>query len=717
MLRKTRKSRLFKAVFVFAFLFVFCASSQAIDVTETQFDIVAGEFTEANASVTDEDTLQKTHPDHLLIESKVWDTSVGAWVDTDGPMWGGVETKDAVKDAGVEWYDYNGITTIGVEGVGAGYLDYRWKDDYEFHSAYDGWDLDSISILVGQNDPCLARVNYQLRIQALVTLPNGDWDWWDNGFTTGQPGALDMDPCTPGLQEWLTGGSDTVGIGTKIVIDDIGIQNIRGFRITAEQGWQAAYNNDGTQYSGQFWGSPLIAEMDVNLAILDPNTTNDFAGGANRAELENLLSKSITLSGLAVGEGVAGHYFNDNLRMINNIQPNYIGRAAFSWDVYPSESDPNMADDDAFYDAAENYAQQVYINYDPDVVLEGCIFETVYAAYDEDTQDRIDMGFNGAGVDQIPVPEWVFTEFGLPVETRNFDYDAIRYADDRYENQWLPGTDVPDISRQEAQMWFYYRARRFIDAGYEALHLGQIEMMSENDPQHTALQSLLTRIRNYAATNARRHWVFINAHTHGMAVDGDLLFDFHMWPLRPKEVIGDPNNAILEIGHLDSIYGQSLGGTSPSGWTCSALPYAVEIDNSVGEYDSTHQPNLNHFTVWGWDEASWYSHQGADFRNEWLWYAYKWVRDNDPNGFYMVLGARPSADPVQIGIGKYGGETWTYRANTFNKDCLVGFNQEETIKKLWYLGSSFDYTNADIIDNDGDVDFRDFTELADQWKN
>jgi hypothetical protein len=517
-----------------------------------------------------------------------------------------------------------------------------------------------------------------------------------------------------GQQEWLIGGSDRVGVGTKIDIEDIGIENIRGFRMTVEQGWQAAFNNDGTPNAGQFWGSPMIAEIDVNLTTLDPNATNDFAGGVNRAQLEELLAKSITLSGLAVGEGVAGHYFQDNLRMINNIQPNYIARAAFSWDIFPSASDPNMADDEAFYDAAETYAQQVFTGYDPDVVLEACIFETAYSAYDPDTADRIAMGFNGAGVDQIPVPEWVFTEFGSTPVTRNFDYNAMVYADGRFENMWLPGTDVPDLSRQEAQMWFYYRARRFIDAGYEGLHLGQIEMMSENDPSHTAVQSLLTRIRTYAATHARRHWVFINAHTHGMAVNGDLLFDFHMFPLRPKEVVGSPYDAILEIGHLDSIYGQSLGGTSPSGWTCTALPYAVEVDNSYGEYDPSHNPDITHVTVWGWDESSWYSHQGEDFRNEWMWYAYHWVRENDPNGYYMVLGARPTF-PVQVGLGQLGTLTWAYRANTFNSNCLVGFNQEETIKRLWNSGCP-EYSLADL-NGDCDVNLLDFATLAQEWAN
>lgn len=707
----------FRSKLLYLLLFVLLVNqSWALTVTETEFDIVAGEFSEVNASVTDQDTLQKTHPDHLLIESMVWDqygvvagwTGPG-WYHTDGPMWGGVTTQDACKDAGPEWWAYNGFTTIGVEGIGAGYIDYRWKDDYEFHPAYDGWDLDNISILIGIDDPDLERVNYKLRIQVMMR----DWTWWDNGYAVGQPGALDLDPDTAGLQEWLQGGSNTTGVGTKIIIDDINIKDIRGFRLTVEQGWQAAFENDGSPNGSQFWGSPMIAEVDVNLTTIDPNATNDFTGGVNRATLENLLARSITLSGMAVGEGVAGHYFKDNLRMVKNIQPNYIARAAFSWDVYPSETDSNMADDEAFFDAAVYYANLVHTEM-PDVILEGCIFETAYSAYDPDTQDRIDMGFNGAGVEQIPVPSWVLSEFGEdPCSPRNFSYTDMIYADGRYENHWLPGTDVPDISRQEAQMWFYYRACRFIDAGYEGLHLGQIEMMSENDPDHTALQSLLTRIRDYAAVNARRHWVFINAHTHGMAVNGNLLFDFHMFPLRPKEVVGSPYDAVLEMGHLDSIYGNSLGGTSPSGWTCDALPYAVEVDNSVGEYDPAHNPDVNHFTVWGWDESSWFSHQDEDFRNKWTWYAYKWVRNNDQNGWFMVLGARPSADPVPVGLGQLGGLTWYYRANTFNADCLVGFNQEETIKDIWNSGCG-GYSPAKL-DDDCDVDMFDFAIFAKKW--
>jgi hypothetical protein len=243
-----------KLVLVTAILFM-AELSFGISIVETQFDNVVGR-NEANSGVSNQDTLQKTHPDHLVIESKVWDVGTNGWVDTDGPPWGGVTTANALKDAGSDWWAYGGFSTIGLDS-GAGYIDYRWKDDYEFHSAFDGWDLDSISILVGIQDNALDRVNYQFKIEVL----SHDYGTWT---------TLDMSDDL-GQQDWLTGGSDTIGIGTKIEITEIDIEDIRGVRIISEPGWQAAYNYDGSPVDGNYWGSPIVSEVDINL-VPEPAT-------------------------------------------------------------------------------------------------------------------------------------------------------------------------------------------------------------------------------------------------------------------------------------------------------------------------------------------------------------------------------------------------------------------------------------------------------------
>jgi hypothetical protein len=253
-MKKSLKKEFIYKIIILVAVMLLVGSARALTITETPFDNVIGR-NEAHSGVSHVDTLQRTHPDHLHIESMVWDVGTGGWVETDGPMWGGVTTANALKDAGSDWWAYGGFTTIGLDS-GAGYIDYRWKDDYEGGSAFDGWVLDSISILVGIQDNALDRVNYRFKIEVL----SHDWQTWT---------TLDMSD-EAGQQDWLIGGSDTVGVGTKIEITGIDIDDFRGVRIISEPGWQAAFANDGTPIS-PIWGSTLVSEVDINL-VPEPAT-------------------------------------------------------------------------------------------------------------------------------------------------------------------------------------------------------------------------------------------------------------------------------------------------------------------------------------------------------------------------------------------------------------------------------------------------------------
>jgi hypothetical protein len=151
-----------------------------------------------------------------------------------------------------------------------------------------------------------------------------------------------------------------------------------------------------------------------------------------------------------------------------------------------------------------------------------------------------------------------------------------------------------------------------------------------------------------------------------------LLFDFHSFPLRIKEVPGQPLKGILEKGYHDSLYGRSKGGVTPSGWRCGSLPYLVEFDN-WGSSGKGGRPGVPWHT-WGYDEIDWFARQPEEERNAWLRYAWKFVRETDSNGFLQMPGSRILHDPVD-------GKNW-YHANsraTFPR----GFNQEETIRKIW----------------------------------
>jgi hypothetical protein len=250
------------------------------------------------------------------------------------------------------------------------------------------------------------------------------------------------------------------------------------------------------------------------------------------------------------------------------------------------------------------------------------------------------------------------------------------YPDGMGRDQWGKDASVPDISRTETQLWFYCQAASYIGIGVEAIHFGQMEIMHANDREFKHWRRLLTLVRQYAAKNARRHLVLCNAHVpSGGPVDSaGLLLDFHEFPLRVAEVADRPQQGELRIGFIDSFYGRSRGGLTPSGWKCEHLPYLVELDN-WGASNKPDEPNLGGCWVWGYDEICWFARQPESYRNDWLRYAWKWVRENDPAGYVEMPGCRCLATPVD-------GNAY-YFANMSSQATPDGFGQEETIRDIW----------------------------------
>jgi hypothetical protein len=296
---------------------------------------------------------------------------------------------------------------------------------------------------------------------------------------------------------------------------------------------------------------------------------------------------------------------------------------------------------------------------DPELILQACVFEIV-----------------SREVEQIAVPDWAFRALGQPVEHRNFRYADMLYPSGRGRDQWGRGASVPDISRPETKLWFYFAAASYIDAGAEAIHFGQVEIMNGNDPHAEHWWQVLSLVRKYAAGHARRHFVLCDGHVPngGLLYKDRLLLDFHAFPLRVAEVHDHPQEGELRMGYVDGIYGRSRGGLTPSGWRCEHLPYLVELDN----YGASRQPGqagLGHFWVWGYDEICWFAHQSPDYRNRWLHYAWTWVREHDAAGYLEMPGSRSLDAPAD-------GKRW-YFANTPSPATPDGFGQEETIRRIW----------------------------------
>ncbi|HEX2974093.1 MAG TPA: hypothetical protein VHP11_17300 [Tepidisphaeraceae bacterium] len=375
-----------------------------------------------------------------------------------------------------------------------------------------------------------------------------------------------------------------------------------------------------------------------------------FDGKMSRVVLENYLSRAITMEGMLNGRGD----LDDNIRMLKSIGAKFIGRSLCLWG-----GEANMLRN---LEWARQQVPKVHAA-DPEMILQACVFEIV------STQ-----------VEQVPVPDWAFVSLGLPVEKRNFRYADMIYPEGQRRN-WGPNASVPDVSRPETRLWFYFQAASYIDLGFEAIHFGQVEIMNRNDRDLAHWSQVLSLVRAYAAKHARRHMVVCDGHvpSGGIVRNGQLLLDFHSFPLRIMEVPDKPEEAILKVGYSDSIFGRSKGGMTFSGWECEHLPYLVELDN----YGVSRQPGkakAGDPWVWGYDEISWFARQSKPYRAEWLKYAWEWVRRTDPNGYLQMPGSRTVRSPLDS-------RRWYY-ANSPSPAVPDGLGDEEAIGAIWAADSA-----------------------------
>jgi hypothetical protein len=379
-----------------------------------------------------------------------------------------------------------------------------------------------------------------------------------------------------------------------------------------------------------------------------------FDGSISRKVLENYLDRSITMGYFLVPgkpEGYEFPYREDDIRMIKNMGAKFIGRAIYRWGEESKLSDPE------FLSYAKNIIEKLHA-FDPEIIFQGCLFEQV-------TRD----------VNNLPVPAWVFKDFGLPVESRNFCCDSIIKRANRPARPGGRG-GVPIINNLETRLWFYYLAVSYINIGCEAFHLGQVELIGADDKDRKFYSEFLDKVRAYAKEHARRHYVLLDGHvpSGGFIRNGVSLLDFNSFPLRIKEIPEKPYEAKLQVNYLDAIFTKSKGCIAPSGWSCESLPYLVEFDN-YGKAKTTNVADTTDIFVWGWDEISWLAQQKEEARNKWLEYAFDWIKKTDPNGHLQMPACRMITCPNET--------LRSYFANTKSPACPVGYSQEETIKKIW----------------------------------
>ena len=380
------------------------------------------------------------------------------------------------------------------------------------------------------------------------------------------------------------------------------------------------------------------------------------SSGISRSVLENYLKHSITMTALLEDNSLAADGAfpsrEDDYRLIRNIGAKFIGRSLYRWGSEDALNNP------LFLTEAKRVVALLRKD-DPDIVFQACLFEIVTPS-----------------VNNIKIPAWAFEVLELPPENRNFRYDDMLNLDGKLVNHW-GRSSVPDVSRKETKLWFIFLAGFYMEAGCEAFHVGQVNLMDMNDPGWKHWSELIGQIRKLAKEKSLRGWIILDAHTPrgGLVVDGKSLLDFNSFPLRIKEVEDKPMEGVLEVGYLDSLYKKSKGCTTPSGWKCDSLPYLVEFDN-FGVSRTPGESTINAHFIWGYDEITWFYLQSEEYRNAWLKYAYNWLRENDPNGFLQM----PVNRVVSPGKGERRGR---FRANPPSDVIPDGKNLEGTIKELW----------------------------------
>lgn len=379
--------------------------------------------------------------------------------------------------------------------------------------------------------------------------------------------------------------------------------------------------------------------------------------GISRERLTYYLKRAVTMAEFLAVDPYANDgpnpYKKDDVRLIQNIGAKFIGRAIYRWGKETTLANPD------FLKQAAALIKEVHSK-DPEVIFQAAVFESV-----------------SGEVSQLSVPDWAFLALDRKVEVRNFRYEDMLNIRGKFLDHWGKGSSVPDITRPEAQLWLMYLCGVYMNLGCEALHLGQIALMGMEDPDLHVWNGFIQKVRNYAKTHTAHHWVLLDAHTPqgGMVVDGKSILDFNSFPLRIKEIPEKPMDGVLQVGYLDAIFQRSKGCITPSGWKCEALPYLVEFDN----FGISDKPGIadtaSHF-IWGYDEVTWFYLLPEKKRNAWLRYAYQWVAEHDRTGWLQM----PVSRIVSLGRGN---PPTRYRGNIRSKDCPIGVNVEQTIKKLW----------------------------------
>jgi hypothetical protein len=384
-------------------------------------------------------------------------------------------------------------------------------------------------------------------------------------------------------------------------------------------------------------------------------SAQNFNGTMSREVLHNYLEHGMQTQGLIDEfriQNTGGNVtppsllnYNADVNMLADLDVRLIGRVGGLWgwerriNGDPNATSPNSPTQ--YFNDLDLVVKKINLAYAAKghikPICEAAIFEIVTVGL----QDGQPFG-------TIEIPNDIATEFGYNKQGpdgKYFDYEKIK-------NQTLPFGNSPyecwvDINRIQAQMWYYYLATNYIDAGIECLSFNQTNTTGINDPTGQIFFDLVTKIKTYAASK-NRGVVLTAGDPKKKAGTEELVFDFQRFPIRMRNVAnnwGDPYRGGPTVIDYEAstlcndgiVYRQKFPGKTRFGWHTEDIYKVVEIDNAnSGYYTGLSLP----CGLWGFDEITWFTRQPEDYQCHWMKYLYYKIKCLDENVSLEMMARR-----------------------------------------------------------------------------
>lgn len=392
---------------------------------------------------------------------------------------------------------------------------------------------------------------------------------------------------------------------------------------------------------------------------------------------------------------------------------------------------------------------EILHSFDPEIIYGASLMESV------------DPGHTG-----VPLP-WIDNPSKYPMaEWLNLFYPHSEYPDGRIGDNhdfdfklmqldWnisAGSTDEKkkysnlDLTKPEALMWWYYLSIRYIDAGCESIHFGDLFFSCMYDTVgNEKLWKLVSLIRAYGKLHARRGVVLIDTHVgpdpdkefkehflYGWYHDPgatplpnwerQLIFDFYSLGIyyikdtsKPcfDTNLDQPSGSTIDLPVVlnpgSGFLNRGNGGLHPLGWLCSHSPFLSRLD--LGEVKAgagCDYPNSSY----GYDNTSWFARQKTSIKNEILKYFHFIIKCYDPYAHFCMPGRlvirkdsfatiesyynafTEAATIKNIWNGTYSnGNNWT--PHYFTRENVLGSNARATSDLIFVGGDKMFFIGDD----------------------